>query len=431
MKFGHGIFLFTFDSSARQNCNLLSRTALPAILLLLAAALLTSSSAPAAPPPNTSNLTVTPSDVSFGDVPIGSSRSQTITIRNELRVVATLSPLSVLGTGFKLANLTDSLSIEPGKSLTFNVVFAPTKLEKYSGSVYLVTGGINPTSIPLSGAGVSRVLSLSVSKSNLNFGDQTVGTRSTLPITITSSGNTDVTIWNIFITGASFRSSSVPKGTVLAPAQSITLDAAFEPTSLGSSIGKISIVSTATASPNIVLAGTAIAATTATSTSPSVSLEWNSVSDAVGYFVYRSSRSGGPYTKLNSTSVSVAKYVDSAVALGETYYYVVTALNSEDEQSSYSNQAEASIPDSGTAQSAPLPSIDLRWNGASQAVGYYVYRATNSGGPYTKLNSAAVAAESFVDSAVSAGETYYYVVTALNPENEQSSYSNQAEASIP
>lgn len=84
----------------------------------------------------------------------------------------------------------------------------------------------------------------------------------------------------------------------------------------------------------------------ATSTSHSVSLSWTaSTSTTVsGYYVFRSTTSGGPYAQLNSAPNTTTVYSDLNVASGATYYYVVTAVDSAGSQSSYSNQATAVIP---------------------------------------------------------------------------------------
>ncbi len=52
-----------------------------------------------------------------------------------------------------------------------------------------------------------------------------------------------------------------------------------------------------------------------------------SENDVVGYYVYRSTTSGGPYTKLNSMPVTATSYADSTVVPGTTYYYTVKALD--------------------------------------------------------------------------------------------------------
>ena len=63
-----------------------------------------------------------------------------------------------------------------------------------------------------------------------------------------------------------------------------------------------------------------------------------------GYFVYRGTQSGGPYTKLQSSSQPGTTYVDSTVQSGTTYYYVVTAVDSSGNESADSNQATAVVP---------------------------------------------------------------------------------------
>jgi uncharacterized membrane protein len=76
-----------------------------------------------------------------------------------------------------------------------------------------------------------------------------------------------------------------------------------------------------------------------------VALSWTaSTSPGIaGYNMYRSTTSGGPYTKLNSSLISTTSYNDQTVQSGLTYYYVATAVNSQGEESAYSNQASASV----------------------------------------------------------------------------------------
>lgn len=74
-------------------------------------------------------------------------------------------------------------------------------------------------------------------------------------------------------------------------------------------------------------------------------LNWNaSTTPAVTYNVYRRAQSAGPYSKINSAAVDATSYVDTAVAGGQTYYYVVTAVSSGGLESNYSNEAAAVIP---------------------------------------------------------------------------------------
>ncbi len=76
--------------------------------------------------------------------------------------------------------------------------------------------------------------------------------------------------------------------------------------------------------------------------------------------------------------------------------------------------------------------VSLTWNASSSSnvAGYYVYRGSKSGGPYTKLSSL-LSGTSYVDGTVGAGQIYYYATTAADPSGDESAYSNQVQATIP
>ncbi len=63
--------------------------------------------------------------------------------------------------------------------------------------------------------------------------------------------------------------------------------------------------------------------------------------------------------------------------------------------------------------------------------GYNLYRSQVTGGPYTKLNTSLDALTSYTDNTVSAGQTYYYVTTAVDSSGDESSYSNEVKAVVP
>ena len=63
----------------------------------------------------------------------------------------------------------------------------------------------------------------------------------------------------------------------------------------------------------------------------------------MGYNVYRAGVSGGPYASVASAN-SGTSYVDGSVQAGQTYYYVVTAVDTNGTESVYSNQVQAVIP---------------------------------------------------------------------------------------
>jgi fibronectin type 3 domain-containing protein len=127
------------------------------------------------------------------------------------------------------------------------------------------------------------------------------------------------------------------------------------------------------------------------------------------------------------------------VAAGKSANYTVTfappaAGASSGSISFLSNASDSSLKQSftGDGTSSGPYSVALSWNPSTSTVsGYNVYRGTQSGGPYSRLNSAVLSGTSYTDASVQSGDTYYYVSTAVNSSNVESAYSNQATAAIP
>ncbi len=71
--------------------------------------------------------------------------------------------------------------------------------------------------------------------------------------------------------------------------------------------------------------------------------------------------------------------------------------------------------------------VTLQWdaNSESDLAGYNLYRSGSSGGPYSKLNGSLISTTSYTDNTIIAGNTYYYVCTAVNTSGLESGYSNQ------
>jgi fibronectin type 3 domain-containing protein len=76
-----------------------------------------------------------------------------------------------------------------------------------------------------------------------------------------------------------------------------------------------------------------------------VDLTWNPSpsADVQDYKVYRSEISGGPYTSISGT-ITALDFTDSSVLSSRTYFYVVTAINSNGIESDPSAEVTAQIP---------------------------------------------------------------------------------------
>jgi hypothetical protein len=72
------------------------------------------------------------------------------------------------------------------------------------------------------------------------------------------------------------------------------------------------------------------------------------------------------------------------------------------------------------------PQIALDWNPASGAIGYVVKRSQTKGGPYTTI--ANVSGTNYVDTSVTIGGVYFYVISATNTFGESAYNSMEAAA---
>ena len=196
------------------------------------------------------------------------------------------------------------------------------------------TGGIDTPPAPVA----------SIAPGSLAFGNQTINTTSTAQtVTLTNTGNAALSIAGITVTGtnASDFAQTNTCGSSVAASANCTIAVMFTPSGTGTRVASLSIADNASGSPQTVPlsgAGThdVILSWTASTTPPAV----------VGYNVYRGTTPGGPYpTQLNSSPVNGATYTDETAQAGQTYYYVVTAVASNDvTQSADSNQVSATVP---------------------------------------------------------------------------------------
>jgi hypothetical protein len=292
--------------------------------------------------PSPATITVAPLSISFNSVAVGSTASQSVTISNGGGSSLSVTSVSTTAAGVTITGITLPLSIAAGGQSSFNVVYSPKAAGALSGTVSVVSD-LSTTAIPVSLTGVGTVATatLTTSTNTLAFGTVTDGQSSLLPVVLTNSGNSNITISGVTGASAPYTTSGVSAGLILTPGQSATLNVTFAPTAAGSDPGTVAVASNATNSPNnITLSGTG-----STTTAASVSLTWTpSVSVVAGYNVYRSQTSGGPYTKLDTSIVAADSYTDTAVQSAQTYYYVVTSVTSSGVESADSTQVSATTP---------------------------------------------------------------------------------------
>jgi hypothetical protein len=292
---------------------------------------------------STSSLSVSPSVVDFGNVSVGSPVNQQLRLTNGGSVSVAIKSVSATGIGFSISGLTTPQTLTPNESVNFTAEFNPKATGTGAGSISIVTAGA-PVNVSLAGVGVSSVAQLVASGTSLSFGSVVIGDTPSQQVTLKNTGNASADISNVSLTGGSYTLSGVTSGLVLAPDQSAVLTVNFDPKTTGNLPGQVTISSNDTNSPLVIqLSGTGAQK----AQQHSVTLNWDkSAGYVTGYFVYRSSKPSGPYAKLNAQATPEASYTDNSVVGGQTYYYVVTSVNSENIESAYSEQLSVTVPSS-------------------------------------------------------------------------------------
>ncbi|MFH1568330.1 MAG: hypothetical protein ABIL09_10080, partial [Gemmatimonadota bacterium] len=176
-----------------------------------------------------------------------------------------------------------------------------------------------------------------------------------------------------------------------------------------------------------------------------ISLTWSAVEDEglVGYNLYRSARSDGGFERLagvegRSFTTGRTAYVDSSQAAGQLFYYKVQAVGAGGVLSELSAfvSAEAQVdetPPEAPRNLAAVPDasdygrVVLSWNAPLKDAdggeltglsGYAVFRSEETTDSFVRV--AQTVSSGYVDTGLAESKTYYYTVTAVDGEGNES-----------
>ncbi|MBQ3252695.1 MAG: peptidoglycan DD-metalloendopeptidase family protein, partial [Oscillospiraceae bacterium] len=143
-------------------------------------------------------------------------------------------------------------------------------------------------------------------------------------------------------------------------------------------------------------------------------LSWSAVEYAVSYEVYRSTKSGSGYKRIDGATTKELTYVDEDVAAGKTYYYKVIALG-ENTAGGYSNYkkltGKCDIPEL-TVQTDTSGKPKLTWDKIPGAKKYEIKYSTDGGVTFAK-KTITTTKTSYVHTGAVSGNAYTYQVRAL------------------
>ncbi len=205
-------------------------------------------------------LTIAPSALTFGNVVVGQSSTQSVKLTNSGSSNLTINLATVAGTGFGISGLSLPTTLPAGQSLSFNAQLAPTSAGAATGSITFTDNAPgSPQVLTMVGTGVTTASTLVASPGSVAFGNVTTGSNGQQSITLTNSGNASATISAISTSGTGFSATGLSTPLTLAVNQSTTFTAQFAPTTVGVAAGSILITSTATnPALSIALSGTGV-----------------------------------------------------------------------------------------------------------------------------------------------------------------------------
>ncbi|MEH7306775.1 family 16 glycoside hydrolase [Neobacillus drentensis] len=156
-------------------------------------------------------------------------------------------------------------------------------------------------------------------------------------------------------------------------------------------------------------------------TDTAATLSWDAVNGASGYNIYKSSTSGSGYSLVYSGKETT--FTDPTLVTGKTYYYAMTFVDRNEDESSKSPEIKVTTklvkpanPTGLAADTVTSGFAVLKWNSVPGADTYEVYRAASVNGKYKLLNE--VTANTFTDGIVLPDTNYYYKVSAKNGAGE-------------
>jgi hypothetical protein len=346
------------------------------------------------------------------------------------------------------------VTLNPNQSVTLQVQFAPTTAGAVTGQLTIASNsaGGSTTQVQLSGTGtVTAAPKLTVSAGSLSFGSVTVNSTATLPLTLTSSGTASLTITAATASGADFTDSGTTFPVTLNPNQSVTLQVHFAPTTAGAVTGQLTITSNSASgsTTQVQLSGTGAAAATAQLQVSATSLAFGNVPvNSTATLTLRLISSGTAPVTVSSVTLTGTGFSDSgatfpvtlnpnqSVTLNVQFDPTVSgaATGQLTITSNSTTGSTAQVPLSGTGTAVPHE-IDLSWDAPSSSAdpvaGYNVYRSTDGGASFTKLNSSPDAQVVYNDTTISSGASYAYEVKSVDANGVESGPSSQISVSVP
>ena len=195
-------------------------------------------------------------------VTVSNTGNTTLTLSNNAVITGTNPGDFTINQPATTCPLTTGGTLEVGQTCQVGIVFKPAATgARTANLVFLDNTVTNSNTVQMDGTGTSSAAQ--ISPGTVSFPSTMVNHIATDSVTITNSGNADLTVSGITLGGSNpkmFSSTSTCTGKSIAPKATCTLTVTYEPTAAGTQSATVKITDNAPGSPHTVaLAGTAVA----------------------------------------------------------------------------------------------------------------------------------------------------------------------------
>jgi len=212
------------------------------------------------------HLTVQPNKIDFGSHPTGTTTSQDLTLGNDGQGSITVTAIGDPAAPFAATHAVPPIKLAPNQTATITVKFAPTIAGAFSDALALTDDdpGTANLSVALSGTGTTPVPimpTINVSPDPVAFGTVMVGASATKPVQVGNTGNGELDVTSMTITGANAGDLSFADAALgctggqtcnahyavaAAPSTPRTVQLECSPTAGGARVATLTVVSNAT-----------------------------------------------------------------------------------------------------------------------------------------------------------------------------------------
>lgn len=293
---------------------------------------------------------------------------------------------------------------------------------------------------------------LTVSTTNLAFGNIALNTPTVQTVTLSSTGSSPLFLWAATTSGSGFAVSGATLPMWLSPGQTATLAVQFDPSSAGAVSGSLTLTSTSSTgrSTTVSLSGNGVGASVSTLAVNAATIGFGNVSlnsPATQSLVLTSTGTGS--VTINSAAVSGTGFSVTGANFPVTIQPNQSAVLSVQFDpttasaasgtliltSNSSTGSSTAIGLTGTGVSSGGEQVNLAWNAPASSsdpvTGYDIYRAPDGTSSYQQLNSSPVTQTAYADTTTAGGQTYDYYVESVDSSGNSSVPSNTISVNVP